>query len=215
MRLSDGAESERLGRATARDDNDGVWRNELAPKVAAEYLSGLGRRWQHVQSVGRLADTLASHQLIADYLAAAAWLHDIGYAEELVSTGLHPLDGARFLAAEGAPKDVVALVGRHTGAEFEAEARGLSAEMDQVPEPDPDDLDTLTFLDLVTAPDGSSTDPETRVMEILSRYSDSHPVHLAVSRSRPELLAAAERARTRLGLSDDWPAGVLERVSEP
>ena len=33
---------------------------------------------------------------------AAAWLHDIGYAEELLDTGFHPLDGARFLASAGA-----------------------------------------------------------------------------------------------------------------
>ena len=28
---------------------------------------------------------------------AAAWLHDIGYATGLVSSGLHPLGGARYL----------------------------------------------------------------------------------------------------------------------
>ena len=27
----------------------------------------------------------------------AAWLHDVGYAPSLVETGLHALDGARFL----------------------------------------------------------------------------------------------------------------------
>jgi DNA-binding Xre family transcriptional regulator len=28
---------------------------------------------------------------------AAAWLHDIGYAPDLIVTGLHALDGARYL----------------------------------------------------------------------------------------------------------------------
>jgi hypothetical protein len=32
-----------------------------------------------------------------DLLEAAAWLHDIGYAPGLAVTGLHALDGARYL----------------------------------------------------------------------------------------------------------------------
>lgn len=32
-----------------------------------------------------------------DVLVAAAWLRDIGYAPEVVDTGFHPLDGARWL----------------------------------------------------------------------------------------------------------------------
>ena len=38
---------------------------------------------------------------LTDDLVAAAWLHDIGYAPELVETGFHPLDGARYLRREG------------------------------------------------------------------------------------------------------------------
>ena len=33
----------------------------------------------------------------ADLIEAAAWLHDIGYALGLATTGLHQLDGARYL----------------------------------------------------------------------------------------------------------------------
>ena len=33
----------------------------------------------------------------ADLLEAAAWLHDIGYSPDLAVTGLHALDGARYL----------------------------------------------------------------------------------------------------------------------
>lgn len=83
-----------------------------------------------------------------------------------------------------------------------------------MPAADPSDLDVLTLLDLVTAPDGSLTDPETRIAEILGRYPISSPVHRAVSRSRVELLASAERARVQLGLPDEWPAGALEGVLE-
>jgi hypothetical protein len=138
----------------------------------------------------------------------------LGYAEELSTTGFHPLDGAAFLASEGAPAKVVGLVAHHTGADFEAEERGLRAELANMPTADPDELDVLTLLDLVTASDGAVTDPETRTAEILSRYPASSPVHRAVSRSRAALLASAERAREKLGLPDEWPAGAAEGMLE-
>ncbi|WP_238402528.1 HD domain-containing protein [Cellulomonas sp. H30R-01] len=183
--------------------------------MASEYLSNLGRRWEHVRAVGERAESLAAVGSISAEVVAAAWLHDVGYAEELSMTGLHALDGAAFLVAEGAPADVVALVAHHTGAAFEAEERGLATQLAAMPAAAPADLDVLTLLDLVTAPDGSPTDPETRIAEILGRYPASSPVHRAVSRSRAELLAAAGRARARLGLSDEWPAGAAEGVLEP
>ncbi len=84
-----------------------------------------------------------------------------------------------------------------------------------MPAADPAELDVLTLLDLVSSPDGSLTDPETRIAEILSRYPASSPVHRAVSRSRAQLLASAERARRQLGLPDEWPAGAVQSVLEP
>ncbi|NUU19512.1 HD domain-containing protein [Cellulomonas humilata] len=191
-----------------------MWAPEHASKVASEYLSGLGRRWNHVRAVGQLADALAAVGSISPDVAAAAWLHDLGYAEELSVTGLHALDGAAFLANQDVPAKVVSLVAHHTGADFEAEERGLTAGLAAMPTADPAELDVLTLLDLVAAPDGALTDPETRIAEILGRYPASSPVHRAVSRSRTELFASAERARLRLGLSDEWPAGALESVLE-
>jgi hypothetical protein len=191
-----------------------VWSTEQAPKLASEYLSGLGRRWHHVRTVGHLADALAASGRISREVAAAAWLHDLGYAEELVMTGFHPLDGAMFLAGEGVPAEVVALVAHHTGADFEAEERGLTTALAKMPTPNPAALDLVTLLDLVTTPDGRLTDPKTRIAEILSRYPASSPVRRAVSRSRDELLASATRARHRLGLPDEWPIGAVEGVLE-
>lgn len=191
-----------------------MWSLDQAPKVASEFLSGLGRRWDHVRTVGELADGLAAAGKISAEVAAAAWLHDLGYAEELSTTGLHALDGAAFLTNEGAPVEVVSLVAHHTGADLEAEERGLGSELSTMPEADPTGLDVLTLLDLVSAPDGSLTDPETRIAEILSRYPTSSPVHRAVSRSRANLLASAERARGQLELPDEWPAGAVQGVLE-
>lgn len=90
-----------------------MWILEQAAKVASEYLSGRGRRWDHVRTVGQLAGTLAAAGKISADVASAAWVHDLGYAEELSPTGLHALDGAEFLATEGAPAGVVGLVAHH------------------------------------------------------------------------------------------------------
>jgi putative nucleotidyltransferase with HDIG domain len=58
----------------------------------------LPRRWAHVQGVAARAHSLAPVLgADADLLEAAAWLHDIGYAPGLADTGLHALDGARYL----------------------------------------------------------------------------------------------------------------------
>lgn len=168
--------------------------------LAAQQLSGAFARWTHVQGVaattGRIAPELDPDH--ADEIVAAAWLHDIGYAEDLATTGLHPVDGARFAQEAGMPELVVSLIAFHTGAEFEARQRGLLAELDNFAPPPRDVLDIVTYADMTTSPTGEPITPEDRVLEILSRYDESDPVHEAVSRSAPELLAAVARVEERL-----------------
>jgi HD superfamily phosphodiesterase len=53
----------------------------------------LPRRWRHVTSVARRARWVADQLRLSDDLVAAAWLHDIGYAPELVDTGFTRLMG--------------------------------------------------------------------------------------------------------------------------
>jgi HD domain len=62
----------------------------------------------------------------ADLLTSAAILHDVGYAPRLARTGLHPLDGARYLrGAHDAYELLQRLVANHSVALPEAEDRGL------------------------------------------------------------------------------------------
>jgi HD superfamily phosphodiesterase len=138
-----------------------MWSTHEAQDLAREFVMGMGRRWSHVAAVGQAAEDLASAGRISKTVAVAAWLHDVGYAPELVATGMHALDGARALERLGAAREVVALVGHHTGALYEAEERGLLAEWSELPTPDPDDLDVLTMLDLATGPSGQPTLAET------------------------------------------------------
>lgn len=144
----------------------------------------------------------------------AAWLHDLGYAPDVRRTGFHALDGAEFLARYGAPTELVALVAHHTGARFEAGERGLAAYWSLLPEPVSEQLDVLTLVDLVISPSGEITTPAERVAEVLRRYAVVDPVHRAVTRSQSELVAAAARGRSQLGLADEWPALWVERVRE-
>ncbi len=61
----------------------------------------------------------------AGLLAAATWLHDIGYAPSLVATGPHSLDGARYLRdAQHAEAMLGRLVAHHSCAIIEAGKRG-------------------------------------------------------------------------------------------
>ena len=192
----------------------GLMQIQTAPDLAADRLGLLGPRWRHARGVGRLAESLAVRGLVSADVLAAAWLHDVGYAPSVEQTGFHPLDGARFLQGQGVSLEVVALVAHHTGARFEAVERGLAEELEALPSPPREDLDALTLIDLVVGPAGELTTPEHRIEEILTRYSSGDPVHRAVTRSQSSLLASAARARSRLGLSDEWPIGAGEGVLE-
>lgn len=171
-------------------------------------------RWSHVRGVGQLADQLVGCGLVDQVVASAAWLHDVGYAPALVETGLHAVDGARFLAAANAPAELVGLVAHHTGASFEAEERDLSDVMAAMPSPGRENLEALTLVDLVVGPTGRLMVPRERLAEVLRRYPEASPVARAVSRSTPHLLAAAEAARTRLGLPDEWPLVTAQGMAE-
>ena len=109
-------------------------------------------------------------------VSAAAWLHDIGYAPELMDTGMHAIDGALFLDRLGAPVEVVSLVAYHTGAEFEAEERGLIDALDQFDRPEQDDLDLLILADLLSGSAGERVSLPERFDGIFGRYEAQHPV---------------------------------------
>ena len=160
-------------------------------------MSGMGDRWLHVQAVGAKAASLALHAR-DDAVVCAAWLHDIGYCESVSVTGFHPLDGARFLRSLEAPEEITGLVAYHSGAEFEAEQRGLAAELAEFPRPDQPALDFLTLVDMTTSPAGEPMSVEERIAEILGRYPIEHPVHKAIQHSQAYLRQCAERAEARL-----------------
>jgi HD domain len=169
-------------------------------RVAAEArLKVLPGRLTHVRGVAAAADGLRGQFDVAsgDRLVAAAWLHDIGYAPSVRSTGFHPVDGAAFARREGFDELVVSLVAFHSGAPAEARERGING-LSAFSAPPQQLLDALTFCDLTTGPDGSAVSPRDRLHEVLQRYGPDDPVHRAIDSVHRELLAAVDRVRAWL-----------------
>jgi hypothetical protein len=132
-------------------------------------------------------------------LVAAAWLHDVGYAPDVVDTGFHPLDGARYLAVRGVPERVVNLVARHSYAILEADLRGVGRWLATFPDEGGVLRDALWYCDLTTSPDGKPVGAEERIAEIKARYGPGDIVTRFITEGEPELLAAVERTERRLG----------------
>jgi putative nucleotidyltransferase with HDIG domain len=167
-----------------------------ARMIAEQRLGSVAPRWAHVQGVAGAAELMATSlaTIEAEAVVAAAWLHDVGYAPSVRrSASFHPVDGALFVRAQGFPAVVVSLVAYHTGAVFEAGERGLLDALAEFSEPPELLLDVLTCADMTTGPDGSRVRVEDRVSEILSRYPEDDPVHRAIERAAPSLLAAVAR----------------------
>jgi hypothetical protein len=150
-----------------------------APAIAEHFVAPLGRRWKHVQGVAARAAELTPAALLGqhEHLVAAAWLHDVGYSPEIGHTRFHPLDGARYLRAAGWPALVVDLVAHHSGARFEADQRGVAAELADFPLIDSPTMDALVTADLTTGPGGERLSYDERIDEILRRYPVDDPVH--------------------------------------
>lgn len=137
-------------------------------------------------------------------LTAAAWLHDVGYAPDLVDTGFHPLDGARYLRRRGADPQVVSLVAYHSCAVVEARVRGLEAALTSEFEPAPADLsDALLYCDMTTGPDGDYVRPADRLVEIRGRYGPDDKVTRFVELAASEILTIAAQVEHLLALNRD------------
>ena len=174
-----------------------AWAEGLARTLLADSLP---RRWSHVQGVAARARTLKpSLGPDADLIEAAAWLHDIGYLPELAHTGLHGLDGARYLRdVQHADPMLCRLVAHHSYAVIEAEERGLAHVMTREFAPPPQPLaDALTFCDMTTSPDGQQVQVQNRLAEIHDRYGTSHLVSRSIRRATPLILEAVGHVHAR------------------
>jgi HD domain len=195
---------------------------EWAATEAERLLSPLGDRWKHVRAVGECARGVGAILDREDrcYLVAAAYLHDIGYAPDLQRTGLHQLDGARYLRSLGAER-LARLVAHHSEARFEIRLRGLGEELTSYKREESWVSDALTYCDLTTGPTGLPLTFEDRVAEVEQRYGDGEIVD-ALRQATPYLVGAIERTKNRLRQyrlhtqsGDDRLGATFEVVPDP
>jgi putative nucleotidyltransferase with HDIG domain len=179
-----------------------VWARDLARSLLEEPLP---RRWSHTQGVAAQAERLENILgADTDLVTAAAWLHDIGYSPALARTGLHPLDGARYLRdVEKADQRVCRLVAHHSCAVVEADQRGLVQRLVEEFAPEQDVLTkVLIYCDMTTDPDGRTVTFDERLNEIQERYGPDHLMSRSMRIAAPTIRnAIAEvdllRSRTR------------------
>ena len=178
-----------------------AWAEDIARNLLEDTLP---RRWAHVQGVAARARSLAP-ALGADneLLEAAAWLHDIGYLPELARTGLHGLDGARYLRdVQHADPMLCRLVAHHSCAITEADERGLTDVLRREFKAPPQPLaDALTFCDMTTGPDGEPMNVDRRLAEIRHRYGSGHLISRSIHRATPMILQAVGQVHARTASS--------------
>ncbi|MFI9843998.1 HD domain-containing protein [Nonomuraea sp. NPDC051941] len=174
------------------------WAHDLAKELLETTLP---RRWAHTQGVAEQAASLTP--ILggeADTLIAAALLHDIGYAPDLVDTGMHQLDGARYLRdVVGADDRLCRLVAYHSCADNEARQRDLLAVLTaEFRQEQPDLAQALTYCDMTTDPDGRHLDVEDRLAEIHSRYGRDHVVSRSISAATPCIVSSVRAVEAAL-----------------
>jgi HD domain len=195
---------------------------EWAAAEAERLLSSLGDRWKHVRAVGECALEVSAvlDQEDRPYLVAAAYLHDIGYAPDLQRTGLHQLDGARYIRSLGSER-LARLVAHHSEARFEIRLRGFATELAAYEREQSWVSDALTYCDMTTGPTGLPMRFEDRIAEVEQRYGEGEIVD-ALRQATPYLRGAVARTKDRLSRrkweprsGDDGLRAVLKVVTDP
>jgi HD superfamily phosphodiesterase len=171
-----------------------------AAEQACERLAPLGERWSHTQGVASRAREIATAVEPDDreILIAAAYLHDVGYAPELVVHGFHPVDGALWLREQGYDR-LASLVAHHSAARFEAEAHGLAGVLATFDDEQSPVSDALAYSDVTTGPRGERLTVAERLSEIERRYGGDSLVAHALNQASNSLFAMAARTERRLG----------------
>jgi hypothetical protein len=176
---------------------------EEAQALARRLLDASSTRWRHVQAVAARAVTVASMLANVDgrALVSAAWLHDVGYAEGLVRSGFHHLDGAEYLRDRREFR-LAGLVAYHSAGSEEAELRGLAGRLADFEDEATSASRALTFCDLTTKSDGCYVTLDQRVADVRGRYSSEHVVARSLFMALPRLTSLVANLEAHLAMAD-------------
>jgi HD superfamily phosphodiesterase len=179
----------------SRTDSELTW----AESTAFELLAPLEARWRHTRCVVERArsfrDVFGVEELRV--LVAAGYLHDVGYAPQLLETGFHPLDGARFVRSAGYER-LAGLVAHHSASRAEAEELGLADALAEFADEDSRVARALTFCDLTTGPDGERVEVSARLAELAQRLGEDSAAVRAVQREAVRLAAIVDEMEALL-----------------
>jgi hypothetical protein len=179
-----------------------------ARELARVLLADLPERWRHTAGVARRAGRLVGTLPAGDgqVLLAAAWLHDIGYAAGLHDTGFHPLDGGRYVRAQGWSPRIAGLVAHHSGAFYVARVQGLAEQLLEFPREISPVTDALIYADQTVGPYGVVMTVEERLADMVRRHGADSANVAAHPQRAPVLRAAVRRVEERLAVAEHVPA---------
>jgi hypothetical protein len=181
-----------------------------ARHLAQTLLADIPERWRHSAGVARRAEQLVGtlpDAGDAGALVAAAWLHDIGYADVVRDTGFHPLDGGRYLLGARWPDRIASLVAHHSEALCVARVQGMADLLSPFPVEYGAVPDALSYADQTVGPNGREMGFEERLDDMLRRHGPTSPNALAHPWRAPRLRAAVRRVDGRLStLRSSLPA---------
>jgi len=160
----------------------------LSGAVAPEHLQ------RHAQAAAQACKSLATGKVSPDDAWLAGLVHDIGYAPDLVKTGSHAFDGARYLRdVMHADERLCRLVANHTYAIVEARRRGLAEALAaEFPIVDGLVADALVYCDMTTSPGGDQVDVRARLSEILERYGAGDIVSDSIAEAMSRIIQSVQ-----------------------
>jgi hypothetical protein len=114
-------------------------------------------------------------------------------------TGLHALDGARYLRdGQHADTMLCRLVAHHSYAIVEADGRGLADILGLEFEPAPYVLSSVvTYCDMTTSPTANSPRSKSDSPRSITATAPSHQVSRSIQRATPIILRAVEHVHGR------------------
>lgn len=102
----------------------------------------------------------------------------------------------------------------HSGAWYVAQLRGLADELAAYPRESSPAADALTYADQTIGPDGTLTDVQSRMADMLRRHGPDSDNARAHHLRGPHLLATAERVERRLRLAERHRCSLAPRTQD-
>lgn len=168
-----------------------------------KYINENSYRFKHIMGVVDEMKLLLRHFDIdnktKNELINLAFLHDIGYSEQLTKTGFHPLDGALFCKEMGYSEDVVSAVMFHSGAYRDVEMNfpdimGCYVNHSyRIKNKGKLYIELITYCDLHRSPLGIKVNLDERLEDIYRRYGEDHNVSLTVKLNEESFVKIIDR----------------------